>query len=452
MKVTRKIDSFALLRLPRRAVHFLLGGEVLAFGACTAVGLLSATGDSTDPAVWTRLGLLVLLSLSWAQAGERLQRTWFSLQSERGAWASQGSVLLSTGVLVLPTWAALIQCTVVNIEMGLRQRRERADSTYKWFWSTSTVLLGTVVASTTYHGLSGNLSNTGLVEVLLIVLTMALYSLVNLGALITGMYLAVAPPTFRQLIPDAGQIGYETASLLLGVIGAVMVIHAPLLTPTVLLLAAILHRSSLVGPLRREAETDAKTGLLNYKTWLEHATARLARCDVDLTPAVAMLVDLDHFKQVNDRHGHQTGDAVLAVVGEIIRHELRDADPVGRFGGEEFVAFLGEVDEAAGREIAERIRRRVEAEPFKEGLTVTASVGLAEHSPGDRAVDLMLADADAAMYQAKRDGRNRVRSASDIVETIDGSALEIADGIPKPGTLSRFSLPRRKSTTKVRNT
>ncbi len=438
-----------MAQLDRPAALVMIGVEALTavlLVLATWLSLLSEPHWGTD--FW-RLALLSVLSVGYTEATTRIGRLTAWLNLNGAARIVQGSVLLLTGVLVLPLWAAVTLMFVYDTHLRWCGTGKPSLPLYRWVWTVTTVALGTVSASAVLHGLGGSLIDVRLPDLGITLLAVFVYSGVNLLVLLVGMYLAMRPPSFVSLLPDSSQVGYEAAKLALGLVAAVLLIHTPLLTPIVLVLTGVLHRSTLVGQLHREASTDAKTGLLTYKAWLDQAVTHLATCDLNRTPAVAMLVDLDHFKQVNDSHGHQAGDAVLAAVGEIIRHELRDADAVGRFGGEEFVAFLGEVDETAGREIAERIRRRVEEESFGNGLTVTASVGLAEHPPGNRAVDTMLADADAAMYQAKRDGRNRVRTASDL-EPSDELAGPLDDGAVA-GALSRFSRPRRKSAAKVRN-
>jgi diguanylate cyclase (GGDEF)-like protein len=120
------------------------------------------------------------------------------------------------------------------------------------------------------------------------------------------------------------------------------------------------------------------------------------------------LVDLDHFKAVNDDFGHQAGDATLRGVARALRSELRDADHVGRLGGEEFLAILPDTGPQEAVAVAERIRERIAAMPRKVDRAVTASVGVAA-MPGDATgVDQLMGAADRALYAAKDGGRDRV--------------------------------------------
>jgi diguanylate cyclase (GGDEF)-like protein len=151
----------------------------------------------------------------------------------------------------------------------------------------------------------------------------------------------------------------------------------------------------------RQAMTDELTGLGNHRRFHE----LLAR-----EPLALIILDIDDFKLVNDRHGHQTGDAVLRAVGEVVRANCRDSDEAARYGGEEIAVVLpGETLERA-HEVAERIRAAIAAHPFPVVgggvLRVTASVGVAAAEPGCGHAEL-LAAADAALYAAKRGGKNR---------------------------------------------
>ena len=133
------------------------------------------------------------------------------------------------------------------------------------------------------------------------------------------------------------------------------------------------------------------------------------------TSVALLLLDLDHFKRVNDSHGHLVGDAVLRSVSELLMSAARSSDMVGRYGGEEFLIVLPETDDDGAVVFADRIRERVEGFAFRpwddeRELRMTASIGVATF-PAARieSVEDLFARADAALYRAKADGRNRVR-------------------------------------------
>jgi diguanylate cyclase (GGDEF)-like protein len=167
--------------------------------------------------------------------------------------------------------------------------------------------------------------------------------------------------------------------------------------------------------LRRLAETDPLTALLNRRSFVEKASAAIAACDRDGADTSLIIVDLDHFKSVNDRHGHAVGDAVIRAFADLLLGLVRSQqDLVGRFGGEEFAIFLPCAGVEAGLCMAERVRdalalRRL---PVSETLSleVSASLGVATRQPGESFTQF-IERADRALYRAKHEGRDCVRLA-----------------------------------------
>jgi diguanylate cyclase (GGDEF)-like protein len=164
--------------------------------------------------------------------------------------------------------------------------------------------------------------------------------------------------------------------------------------------------------LREQATTDLLTGLANRRTILETLGRELERCRRSATACAILFADLDHFKQVNDTHGHAAGDEVLRQVASTMRLILRPYDLVGRYGGEEFVVVLAGCDAAGARGAAERLRASVAGTAIAVGgalLRVTCSLGIAV-GDRDRGWDRerLLNAADAALYRAKRAGRDRI--------------------------------------------
>lgn len=160
--------------------------------------------------------------------------------------------------------------------------------------------------------------------------------------------------------------------------------------------------------LEMKARIDVLTHLWNRRAILDLATTELSRPD---QPSIAILmIDIDHFKSVNDTYGHPAGDQVLRVVAERLRAAIRPMDAVGRYGGEEFLAVLSDIGEAEALRVAERMRRQVARSiiAFDEHqLPVTCSIGLALSTEADDA-DTLIRRADQALYRAKETGRNRV--------------------------------------------
>jgi two-component system, cell cycle response regulator len=160
------------------------------------------------------------------------------------------------------------------------------------------------------------------------------------------------------------------------------------------------------------AITDPLTGLYNRRYMESHLSSLLEQAVARKKPLTVLVLDIDYFKAINDSHGHDAGDDVLREFSFRIKKSIRGIDLACRYGGEEFVVVMPETDLTVATMVAERLRRRIATEPFpiQEGarkLEVTISVGISALSKNDTAATI-LKRADAALYRAKRDGRNRV--------------------------------------------
>jgi diguanylate cyclase (GGDEF)-like protein len=200
----------------------------------------------------------------------------------------------------------------------------------------------------------------------------------------------------------------------------VLITMAVALSPALVLLAVptvLLVRRFLVHPLLvAQSRVDPKTGLLNFSTWEQEAEGELSRSVRTGSAMAIALVDIDHFKAVNDTYGHLVGDKVLKALADALTGQLRDYDRAGRFGGEEFVLLLAQATESDARRIAQRLRKYVgnmsvpvSDRPSATRVTVTISIGVTAMEAGrSRELTDMLAAADFALYRAKQAGRNRV--------------------------------------------
>ncbi|WP_448189546.1 diguanylate cyclase [Azospirillum sp. sgz301742] len=185
-----------------------------------------------------------------------------------------------------------------------------------------------------------------------------------------------------------------------------------------LLLTAVIRdvteRKRFESELKILATTDPLTGLSNRRAFLSAAERELGRVRRYGRPAAVLMFDIDHFKRINDTHGHAVGDVALQRVAAACRELLRDSDLVGRLGGEEFGVLLPETDTASALDVAERLRAALAAAvvPAPEGatLTLTASIGVAVCEARDGSIEQALGRADRALYRAKGAGRNRIES------------------------------------------
>ncbi len=177
----------------------------------------------------------------------------------------------------------------------------------------------------------------------------------------------------------------------------------------------ISRRKAMEQELRLLASTDTLTGLHNRHSFLHQAELMLKAAERFRHPCVALMLDIDHFKNINDSHGHLTGDRALQRVAETLRQGLREVDLLGRLGGEEFAALLPEVSLDQALDVAERLRAGVEAlrvnNPDGEPLRMTVSIGVALRRDAGDDLESLLVRADSALYQAKSGGRNRTEYA-----------------------------------------
>lgn len=169
----------------------------------------------------------------------------------------------------------------------------------------------------------------------------------------------------------------------------------------------------LTTELKRQARTDYLTGVNNRRHFMVLAQRELDRSMRYHTPLSLLMMDIDHFKLVNDNYGHEVGDAVLIKLAEVCQQTLRGIDSMGRIGGEEFAILLPETDIEQALEVAERVRMalahtRLDQPNSRDPLRFTVSLGIATLAPNIATIDVLLSLADHALYQAKNTGRNKV--------------------------------------------
>jgi len=162
--------------------------------------------------------------------------------------------------------------------------------------------------------------------------------------------------------------------------------------------------------LRQLADTDFMTGLMNRRSFLTVADDAVAYCRRYKRNMATLMIDIDHFKKINDTHGHAAGDDAIKRVAEIVSQSIRTTDKAARFGGEEFVVLLREIDQETAVLLADRIRTSIESATVQHGnvvIPLTVSVGLALFDESDRDVQDVIERADQGLYVAKKTGRNR---------------------------------------------
>jgi diguanylate cyclase (GGDEF)-like protein len=418
---TRSSPAWAL---SARALAPVLLVEVMA-GSLALAGL--AVSPLPGPVELRHAVVLGLLGVVHAEASVRIERERRRLNA--ADHVDLGSVWTFAAAIVLPGSYAALVATVLGLHLWGRAWRPHVPL-HRQLFATATAVLACLVA----NGLLARLDpGAGPADHPLWALTAALLGFAAVEAFLGAVVTALDNPRARAsaLLGPWDAIALEIGLLCLGALTAVELATNPWMVVFVIPPVLSLLRVALIRPLVAAASTDGKTGLLNARAWLT-AADRLLRAP--RTRACGVLVlDLDHFKTVNDTHGHVVGDRVLAAVADALRRVVRAQDLVGRLGGEEFVVMpLATAHGARAVElevVAERIRAQVailqvEVRTPRGPMTIgglSVSIGGAVATGADLAH--LLQAADAALYAAKRAGRNRVWIRPPAQEAPDGCGV-----------------------------
>jgi diguanylate cyclase (GGDEF)-like protein len=231
-----------------------------------------------------------------------------------------------------------------------------------------------------------------------------------------------------------GDFAQMDLGILITVVVAVHPVLAVLAVPTVLLARRFMMHAQLLAKSR----IDTKTGLLNVSTWESEAEREIARAVRTRSPLAVAMIDIDHFKAVNDTYGHLAGDKALRAITSALSEQLRSYDLAGRFGGEEFAILLPQTQEAQALRIAERLRTYVAGMTIPVGedaatgpyVRLTVSVGVAALDRIGPELTELIAAADAALYHAKQAGRDQTRVATGGMPTPLAQAVPAARPAP----------------------
>jgi diguanylate cyclase (GGDEF)-like protein len=320
---------------------------------------------------------------------------------------------LSAALLLPPLYALVIPLpravlTEWRIRRTLLHRRAYSTAAYGLAYAAASMVFRSAVPAVCGGGSGGRAAAW-----IMLAAGCGLVSMAVQACLILPPVRATAAPgtRLRSLVLGREAVCNQGTELCLAVLTALAAARSALALVVALPLVIVLQRSLRHASLAAAARTDAKTGLLNAGAWQREAAVEVTRAGTQ-TPLAVAIADIDHFKAVNDTHGHLAGDAVLAAVSATMRDLLRDCDLCGRFGGEEFALLLPRTTVAQALEITERIREGIShlAIP-RDGaaaIRVTISIGVAVPSQARRTLDDLLSAADHALYQAKRSGRDRV--------------------------------------------
>jgi diguanylate cyclase (GGDEF)-like protein len=383
----------------------LAGGMVLAGAAAVAA--------STERSDWALAGTILLAALVQAEVTRRAHPARRHEPAPRVATAMTPVWSLAAAIAVHLTLAVAV-ILVLYTYLYLREKRDNPDDRdlFHTFARDAGVLVCSLAAahfvasSGAWATASPQASTDG-------VLVVAAAGVAHL----TVNYALAAAAGFlrhrRVVLGRAADIGLDAALLTVGAVTGALAAESVLAVIIAIPVVVTLHNAALTDQLEDDASLDKKTGLATAASWQAGADRAFA----DAAQAGVLMVDLDHFKRLNDTYGHRAGDDVLAAVGACLRSHLRQSDLGGRFGGEEFTVLLPDVNIIDTMTTAERIRTAISALHVttidKHGdptviTDVTASIGAATYPHHGTTVQDCLRVADSHLYQAKQQGRNTV--------------------------------------------
>ncbi|MEV5961565.1 diguanylate cyclase [Kribbella sp. NPDC051952] len=414
----RAIRSWALwtLTVPAFAVVVLVDLAAIGYGVHAFADLPSWRGLD----VVFALTVSALISVEGARRVENRRRRGGALHKDLApAW------MIAAAVILHPALAILV---AVLLRIWWRIRAGKCIP-YRWAFSTAVHVLAVGAAHAVFVSTGNLVGDDGLGLVVSMVAGALAY--VATDTILCGLAISLIIPgsSRREVIGGLDDLCTDATAATLGCLLAAACLITPWFALVAIPITLTAQRALLLGQLETEAQTDPKTSLTRVDWWRRRTEEMLRTSKNQREPMAVLLIDIDHFKLVNDRHGHLVGDEALRAVATILRSAIRVKDVIGRFGGEEFVIALPGtgIDEATVT--ADRLRNAVAASPLAamcagvldepdldpDTFRLTVSIGVSVYPADGSTVDDLLLCADRAMYAAKAAGRNRVSLAADAV-------------------------------------
>ncbi|WP_166353439.1 GGDEF domain-containing protein [Phytoactinopolyspora limicola] len=433
MQLTRWVQGWALWRLPRPVLVLVLTVEALAVGVASATAaLVEITTD--DLARFSALIVSAWLAIELTRQAERRRAS--ARPSAHTAYFDATTTWSIAAIIILPPALATVTVVTIHLLLWFRVKLRQAVP-YRWVYSGAAALLATQVAVLVlaasvphYPGLPDVTSGRGLLALGAIILAGALRWAIDVGLVMLAIALFTPTQQIRKLFAGFCDNLLEAAGVGLGLVAAALLVHYPAALPGLVIAMIVVQRSLMVSYYEHAARIDTKTGLTSAGRWHEFATDMLTRSRHQRTNIGLLMLDLDHFKIINDTHGHVFGDEVLRAVANELRAEIRDEDACGRWGGEEFSIVLSDLDSSQDlSRVADRLRLRIQSIVMKppngsgESIRISTSVGGVYYQPNNEDDTITLDDltvtADAALYAAKHAGRNTIR-----ITTLEGQTQD----------------------------
>lgn len=414
--------------------------------AAAAIGLAATVGLGTG----RELGLFAALLVCNAATAEFTRRGGENVgvvKDVYGVWE------LPVAILLPPLYAVVMPI----LRQALIQVRVRPAPVHRRVFTASVISISYGVASLAFHAVTGVPEGYATVLggdksgwIIAVAVAGIIQWAVNIALVMPAIKGSDPLASLRDMLMRRETVQNDATELCVAVLVTCGIALSWLSILFALPFVTLLQRSFRHAQLVNASRIDSKTGLLNAGTWEREAASEVVRAVRTRTALAVALVDIDHFKVVNDTFGHLAGDKALREVARTLTIFLREYDLVGRFGGEEFALLLPQAKAVDAYRIAERIRAHIRAmpidvhdDPDAEPVRLTISIGVAalgarwDSSTGGQLTDL-LAAADAALYQAKQNGRDQVcvitenRTFGLREQDIEAPAVAIPPAAPPP--------------------
>ena len=413
--------QWVLWRRPKRSLGYLVLLETAALAALAFVFVTGATMPKNRD--WIGLAILaagatVHIQLTQRQEERRRNRTRTVLIDLTAVWTFPAAI-------ILPTPLSVLLVVLLRIQHWFIARRPA----HNFIFSSIAHSLSVALASLAFLSLGGQHWGTGdtgglasLREFGVVLVAGLVFEAVQIVYISGILALSTSGrPTIHNVLGSRADNLLEAITIGLGAVTAVLLVVLPPAVAIMAVVTVVFNRLAELDQLQDDVRTDPKTKVFNMRGWTESAERALARAVKSTGQNLAVLmIDLDHFKWINDTYGHPAGDDVLCNLAQLLNEVTRPSDVVGRFGGEEFLVLLPDTDQAGAVRIGERIRAAVAslriATTDKRGEVTaivdrTTSIGVAVYPEHGTTLESLMQAADAAVYEAKEGGRNQVRMA-----------------------------------------
>ena len=405
-------------KLPTPVLGYVLVVDALALVAILATaGLAPITGQAV---LWC--GLILAGEIVHLEAAQRIERI-RELAADGRPHMHLQSIWIFAGLLLLPPPLATVVIVVSYVHSWFRVYKRRGVVHRKVFSGATVILACTAAGVVLTAGTGGHVAPyvpylDGFGGMTSLLTSGTVYFGLNYVLVILAIVLSNPGKPPRQAFGNPSDVLIVLAAVGVGCGIALVMTVRPWLLPVLMVTPVALHIGLLLPQFQAAARTDSKTSLLAPEFWVQLARAELARAAELSSTAGVLMIDIDHFKAIDDGNGHLAGDEVLRAIAAVVQSSVRGGDFVGRFGGDEFVVLLPGTTSTEIVAVADRIRAaiaRIEVQvpvvrPGKPEVIsgLTASIGAAVYPETAKEYTILLQAADDAVFAAKEAGRDRV--------------------------------------------